>query len=97
MGIYKRGKVWWMSFTYQGRHHRKSTEARDRKSAQKIHDKLKGQIAENKYFPEMPGEDKTFGEMVEKFVKENIPSRSRSPYLANIKTLSGFFGESSPG
>ena len=92
MGIYKRGKVWWMSFTYEGRRHRKSTQTRDRKLAQRIDDKVNGQIAENKYFPEMPGENKNFEEMVEKFIKENIPSRSRNPYLANVKTLLGFLG-----
>ena len=88
---------------YQERHHRKSTETRDQKLAQRIYDKVKGRIAEKKYFPEMVGENKTFDEMecvgickmVEKFKKENIPSRSRVPHLANIKTLSRFFWESS--
>ena len=40
----------------------------------------------------MPGENKTFGNMAEKFIKENIPSRSLKPYLSNIKTLSAFLG-----
>jgi len=92
MGLYKRGRVWWMSFVYKGKRYRKSTETEDRKLAQRIHDKVKGEVAEGKWFERLPGEDKTFGEMARRFIKENIPSRSRKPYLANIKTLSAFLG-----
>ncbi len=35
-----------MSFTNDGKHHRCSTEAGDRKLAQRIFDKVKGEIAE---------------------------------------------------
>lgn len=52
MGLYKRGRVWWLSFTYQGRHYRQSTETEDRKLAQRISDKVKGEIAEDKWFEE---------------------------------------------
>ena len=95
MGLYKRGRVWWMDFIYKGSRYRKSTETEDRKLAQRIYDKVKGQIAEGKWFERLPGEDKTFGEMAQRFIKENIPSRSRNPYLANIKTLSAFLGNRS--
>ena len=46
MGIFKRGKVWWMSFNYEGRHYRRSTKITDRKLAQRIYDKVKGQAEE---------------------------------------------------
>lgn len=49
MGLYKRGKVWWMSFTHQGQRYRRSTDTEDRKLAQRIFDKLKGEIAERKH------------------------------------------------
>ncbi|MCJ7785131.1 MAG: hypothetical protein MUP41_14455 [Desulfobacterales bacterium] len=58
MGLYKRGKVWWMSFVCKGKHYRKSTETEDRKLAQRIHDKVKGEIAEGKWFERLPGEGK---------------------------------------
>jgi len=48
MGLYKRGSVWWMSFVYQGQHYRRSTETPEKKLAQRILDKVKGEIAEGK-------------------------------------------------
>ncbi len=50
MGLYKRGTVWWMSFTHNGEQYRRSTETEDRKLAQRIFDKLKGEIAEGKHY-----------------------------------------------
>jgi integrase len=70
MGIYRRGQVWWMSFTYKGKKYRESTETRDKKLAQRIYDKIKGEIAEGKWFERLPGEEKTFREMMEKYLNE---------------------------
>ena len=50
MGLYKRGPVWWMSFIVKGKRYRRSTEGEDRKLAQRIFDKVKGEIAEGKWF-----------------------------------------------
>ncbi|MEW6003662.1 MAG: hypothetical protein AB1638_13590 [Nitrospirota bacterium] len=94
MGLYKRGRVWWMSFVYQGRHHRKSTETDDKKLAQRIYDKLKGQIAEGKWFETQPGEEKTFREMMEKFQSEYFSNlASYSACKSYIKGLVAFFGD----
>jgi integrase len=70
MGLYKRGRsgIWWMSFIYRGEQVRQSTETIDRKLAQRIYDKVKGEIAENRWFEKLPGEEKTFGEMMEKYL-----------------------------
>lgn len=46
MGLYKRGQVWWMSFSYKGEQKRFSTEATDKKVAEKIHHKVMTQVAE---------------------------------------------------
>ncbi len=70
MGLYKRGKVWWMGFVCKGRHYRKSTETEDRKLAQRIHDKVRGEIAEGKWFEKLPGEEKTFREMMQRYLDE---------------------------
>ena len=40
MGLYKRGQVWWMRFTYKGKQHRVPTETKDKKLAEKIHRKV---------------------------------------------------------
>jgi len=43
-----------------GRQVRKSTETMDRKQAQRIFDKIKGEVAEGKWFEHLEGEDRTF-------------------------------------
>ena len=64
-----------MSFICKGRHYRKSTETEDGKLAQRIYDKVKGEIAEGKWFERLPGEDKTFKEMMEKYLNEYASKR----------------------
>jgi len=70
MALYKRDLVWWMSFTHNGKQIRRSTETEDRKLAKRIFDKLKGEIAEGKWFEKMPGEDYTFRDLMEKYMVE---------------------------
>jgi len=56
MGLYERGSVWWMSFVHQGKQYRRSTETEDKKLAKRILDKVRGEIAEGKWFEKLPGE-----------------------------------------
>jgi integrase len=70
VGLYKRGSVWWMSFTYNGGQYRRSTETEDKKLATRIFDKMKGEIAEGKWFERLPGEDYTFGDLTKKYLEE---------------------------
>jgi hypothetical protein len=63
MGLYKRGSVWWMSFTHHGEQFRRSTETEDKKLAIRIFDKLKGDIAEGKWFEKLPDEEYTFEDL----------------------------------
>jgi integrase len=70
MGLYRQGKspVWWMSFTTNGRQYRESTGTENRNLASRILDKIKGQIAEGKWFPEAKEKPKhTFDELAEKY------------------------------
>ena len=78
MGLFKRGSVWWMSFIYQGKQHRKSTETEDPKLAKRIFDKVKGEIAEGKWFERLPGENNTFEELMEKYMVEHS-ARNKAP------------------
>jgi integrase len=78
MGLFKRGSVWWMSFTYQGKQMRRSTETDDRKLAKRILDKVRGEIAEGKWFEKLPGEHKTFKELMEKYMEEHS-ARNKAP------------------
>ena len=59
-----------MSFSHNGKQFRRSTETDDKKLAIRIFDKLKGDIAEGKWFEQLPGKDFTFGDLIEKYLEE---------------------------
>lgn len=97
MALFKRGQVWWMRFTYKGKQVRSSTETEDKKVALKIYHKVMTQIAEGKWFDRLPGEEKTFREMMERYLQEHsVRNKVQSSYrrdksLANH--LLRFFGD----
>jgi hypothetical protein len=94
MGLYKRGSVWWMSFLCKGRRYRKSAETEDKRLAQRIYDKVKGEVAENRWFETLPGEDKTFREMMEKYLAEHASKKlSERSFRGYAKTLTSSLGD----
>jgi integrase len=60
MGLYRRGPTWWISFTYNGRQVRQSTETTNRKTAEKILNKVMTQVAEGKWFQEESMKEASF-------------------------------------
>jgi integrase len=87
-----------MRLTYRGKQIRKSTETSNKKLAKRIYDKILGEIAEGKWFEKLPGEEKTFKEMIAKYLKEHSAvnktpkSHDRDIELANH--LINSFGDS---
>ncbi len=95
MGLFKRGRVWWMRFNYQGRQIRRSTETMEKRLAEKIHAKVLTQITEGKWLERPVGADKTFREMMEKYEKERfseLSSGSRRGCKSYLEGLVAFFG-----
>ncbi len=84
-----------MSFICKGKHYRKSCETEDGKLAQRIHDKVKGEIAEEKWFEKLPGEDKTFCDMMNKYMEEHSKPRKKAWTRdeVSLSHLKPFFGE----
>ena len=70
MGLFKRGRTWWIRFTFKGKQIRKSTETEDKKLAERIYHKVLGEVAEGKWFEKLPGEERTFRELMEKYLVE---------------------------
>lgn len=95
MGLFKRGQVWWMRFTVNGRQARKSAETTNRKLAKRIYDKTLGEIAEGKWFERLPGEEKTFREMMERYMTEHsIPKKASAKRdQTSLVSLLPFFGD----
>lgn len=93
MGLYKRGRTWWMSLTYKGEQVRRSTETTDKKLAQKIYHKVMSEIAEGKWFERLPEEERAFKDLAEKYeltvFKDMKDWQSVQGYLNQLKE---FFG-----
>ncbi len=73
MGLYRRGSIWWMRFTYQGKQLFRSTQTEDKKQARRIHDKIKFEIAEGKWFEKKP--EHSFKEMVDRYLVEHASQK----------------------
>ena len=92
MGLYKRGQVWWMRFTYRGKQIFKSTETENKKQAQRFYDKVKFEIAEDKWFEKKP--EHSFREMMDRYLVEHVSQKKSSrAYEGYVKNLLAFFGE----
>jgi integrase len=90
--LFKRGKVWHYRIQVNGRQVRRSTKTEDRKLAKRIYDKIKGQVAEGKWFDKLPGEEKTFKEMMDRYRTEYLPLKSHpKKYESLISSLTSFF------
>ena len=82
MGLYKRGALWWMRFSIQGKQIRRSTGTSDRKLADRVFKKVLGEIAEGDWFDKVPGEEKTLSELFAKYLEEHSkPNKSRKSYV----------------
>lgn len=93
----KGGKVWWMRFTYKGRQIQRSTEATQKKLAEKIHAKVLTEVTEGKWFERLPGSEKTFTELMEKYMREysaiNKAPSTHNRDKSTIKHLIRYFGD----
>ncbi len=93
MGLFKRGTVWWMSFTYQGRQVRTSTETADKRLAEAILAKIKVKIVEGRYFDRLEEQTRTFAELMERYDSEHVVKQaSRRATRGYIRNLLPVFG-----
>jgi integrase len=92
MGLYRRGTIWWMDFVVDGRQRCESTGTSNKRLAQKILDKRKGEIAEGRF--SLPKSNPpTLKQWAEQFL-ETIPHpNTRRTYDSCIAMLLEFFGD----
>jgi integrase len=96
MGLFRRGKVWWMDFMFHGTRVRRSTDTSDKKLAGAILGKVKAQIVEGKFFDKLEEQDRTFGEMMERYLTERSilkAPKSRLRDKSVFQHLVPIFGE----
>lgn len=93
MGLFKRNRVWWMAITHQGKQIRRSTGTSDKKMAEAILAKVKVKIIEGRFFDTLEEKERTFTELMERYMREHLVSKaSQSSYRSFKKNLISFFG-----
>jgi len=87
---------WWMSFVIKGKRYRRSTEVKDRKTAQKIHDAVRGRIAEEKWIGIQEESGRTFKELMDRYMSEHSKLKKKSWLRdeVSLKHLLPFFEDS---
>lgn len=96
MGLVKRGKVWWMDFMYQGSRIRRSTGTADKRLADAILGKVKSQIIEGVFFDRSAEQDRTFDDMMKRYLVERSPlkaPKSGIRHQSALKHLLPLFGQ----
>lgn len=92
-GLYKRGSVWHIDHTHEGKRYRKSLRISDKKTAETLYHKLITELAEGKYLDKDEGRKRTFAELARKYedteFKELKSWESAQSYLNGLKE---FFG-----
>ncbi|MEE9509093.1 MAG: site-specific integrase, partial [Candidatus Bathyarchaeia archaeon] len=76
--MFKRSGVWWTCIRHNGRKIQKSLETSDRKLAKAIEAKIRIEIVEGSYFEKLVGQNKTFKQLMEKFMQEHAPKVSEN-------------------
>ncbi len=98
MAIYKRGKTWWMSFNFNGKHVQRSTKTRVKRDAETIERAFRTQLAKGEVGIETKPDAPTFkGGMTDFLAWVAVEHKSKintvRSYNATSKALINFFGE----
>ena len=86
--------IWHTCIRHNGKRIQKSLETSDRKLAKAIEAKVRTEIVEGTYFEKLIGRNKTFKDMMDKFMEEHAPKVSYSmqkSYSSYLKHLMSFF------
>ncbi|MFQ5949784.1 MAG: tyrosine-type recombinase/integrase [Nitrospiria bacterium] len=96
MGLYKRGKVWWMAISHQGKQIRRPTGTSNRRLAEAILAKVTVRIVEGHFFDTLEEKERTFAEMMERYVNERSIKKAAGSIQRDqqcLKHLLPHFGE----
>ncbi len=88
MGLYRRGKVWYFTFTYSGHRYQGSLKTQSKKLAEKLYHKIVSDIIEGTYFKNKANKY-TFKDLVDTYLKTY--QKLRDNYT--VKKLLPVFGD----
>ncbi|MGB3395982.1 MAG: tyrosine-type recombinase/integrase [Nitrospira sp.] len=87
MGLFRRNKVWWMTFIHQGQQVRRSTGTTDRRLADAILGKVRVKIVEGRFFDTLEAKDHTFNDMMDRYLKERSITKAPASRLRDEQCL----------
>lgn len=96
MGLYRRGKTWWMAYASEGRTIRESTGAVNKKTAQKIYAERVSAITHGRFDINLTKRSPRLSDFAEEYLevysKNNKRPQSYRRDQISIKNLKAFFG-----
>jgi integrase len=90
-GLYLRGRIWWISYSYQGQLIRQSVGP-DRRLAEQALRAMRGDIARGSFKLRRIEERRAFAEMVAEYIKEKAEKRSLGRDKTSFGNLAPVFG-----
>ena len=91
-GLYKRGRIWWIRYSYQGQLIRQSVGP-DRRLAEQALQAVRGDIVRGSFKLRRIEERRTFDEMVKEYLEEKAAKRSLGRDITSFGNLSPVFGK----
>ena len=91
-GIYLRGRIWWVRYSYQGKIIRQSVGP-DRRLAEQALQAIRGDIVRGSFKLRRIDERRTFGEMAEEYIAEKAEKRSLGRDKTSFGNLTPVFGK----
>jgi integrase len=93
MGLYKRGKIWWVQLTVNGRHPCFSTHTSSKRLAQKILDIRRAEIAEGRFPGLLKSHPPKLGEYISQYLKSrtDLHVNTHTRYEVSRRCLEKFF------
>ena len=94
MGIYKRGDIYWISYSYQGEQYRESTGTDNKQFAKDVLAKRQVEMREQRFFDVKKGAKVGFEELADDFLEFYRDRRRKSLERAetSVKHLQAYFG-----
>lgn len=90
MGLYRRGKFFWYSISYQGKRIQESLKTDNKKLAEKLYAKVLTDMIEGRYFETAKIKNTEFDAMTEKYLKEHAHSRDSRTVKTLLTVFSGY-------
>jgi hypothetical protein len=91
--MFKRSNIWWTCISHNGKKIQKSLGTSNKKPAQAVEANIKTELVEGSYFEKLIGRNKTYKDMMDKFMIEHTPkvsSSMRSSYATSLKHLNPY-------